>query len=433
VDAKCVGYFGPNLTCSTIATNDSLELILQKLEDKICVVAADYSTYNIHCLTGPIITEAGFVSAITAYACATNTALVTFTGTTFPTYQSTVNTRFHAIEVPGLTCSNTGAVPTDTLQVVLQKFCTEIAQIDDELNIDGVEWDQCFTVTTPPTNIPSGFGLILDQICQVKALIGDASLPTFNNVGSCLASPGAADSLVDTITKIKTRLCQTGAITVNTLTSSCVTIPSSPQDLQTLLQNMLTKVDVALKALPTFDSGDFTVTNVSDGNLCLGKNVALASSLNADRYVASNDADTDPGTLFDKLQAGTGITLGYGTPGKVIITGSGTTDDHKVLADTVDDTPGYLDQKLEGMNGTSGISVDTSYNTTTKRVEITPSIDMQDFFSSLVSFLNANPDQKTVLCELIANCPSPCAQPQNVSAVYISGGGTTTTTTTTTP
>jgi hypothetical protein len=113
------------------------------------------------------------------------------------------------------------------------------------------------------------------------------------------------------------------------------------------------------------------------------------------------------------------------------IAASGGNGDHKVLADITDDTPGYLDAKVQGKDGNSGISIDTTYNGTTKKVDFTPNIDMSVFFTSLISYLNANPDQKTVLCNLLADCPSPCSQPQNVSATYVSGGITTTTTTTT--
>src|SRR5689334_7513948 len=72
VDSKCVGYYGPNLVCSTISTNDSLELALQKIDEILCSTSGDYSTYDIHCLPGPITTEAQFVSVITDYLCTLN-------------------------------------------------------------------------------------------------------------------------------------------------------------------------------------------------------------------------------------------------------------------------------------------------------------------------------------------------------------------------
>lgn len=429
-DSKCVGYFGPNLSCSGIVTNDSLELALQKIDEKLCETAGDYSTYNIHCIPGPITTEASFVSAITLYTCNLNDAFEEFTETTYIAYQNTVDLRFDAIEVPGITCASASVTNTNTLNQILTKYCTKFGAIDAAISLVGVDWDQCFTVPTPPTTIAGGFNLVIDQICAINELVGDgASLPTFNNVGSCLASPGASDSLVDTVNKIRTRLCLSPTFTNSGLVTSCVTLGSGT-DLQTLIQNMLAKLDAVIKASPTFDNGDFDVTNVDDDNLCLGKNITLATPLNQDRYVASNDDDTSPGTLADKLEEGDNISLDFTTtPGKVIITSEGGDGDHTVAADSTDDEPDYLDEKIEGQEGNNGVSVETSYNPTSKKVDIIPSLDMGVFFESFIEYLNDNPDQKTVFCQMMAECPSPCAQPENASAVYISGGITTTTTT----
>lgn len=430
-DAKCVGYFGPNLTCSAIATNDSLELALQKIDEILCSTSGNYSTYNIHCLSGPITTESQFVSVISEYVCNLRSDFDDFKDVEYVQDQADLDGRFDNIEVPGITCSSASVVNTDTLQQVLNKYCTKFSQIDANISVDSVDWDQCFTVVTPPTNVHEGFDLLIDQICQIKTTAdAGATLPTFNNVGSCLPSPGAADSLVDTVGKIKTRLCQTGVFTTSGMTWGCV---APGTDLQTTVQNTITKVSAITALMPTFDGSDFNVEAVDEEDPCAGVIVSLATPINQDRYVASNNIDTSPGTLADKLEAGTNISLDYlTTPGKVIVNNTGGVGDHKVLASSIDDTPDYLDEKLNGITGINGLSVDASYNATTKQVDIAAFLDMSEFFTSFVNYLNTNPDQKTIFCNLMATCPSPCAQPQNVSVVYISGGETTTTTTTST-
>lgn len=429
-DAKCVVYTGSNLPCSTISTNDSLELALQKIDEILCSTSGDYSTYSINCLPGPITTEAQFVEAITDYACTTRTTLTTFTGTTFPAYQNSVNSRFLELEFPSITCTAAGVTDTDSLQTVLNKYCIKFDTLDGDVDLSAVDWDQCFTVVTPPTTVPAGFDLLIDQICEIKTIAEDgASLPVFNNTGSCLPTPGSADTLESTVEKIKTRLCQTGTFTVSGMTWGCVT---NGTDLQTTIQNTITKVSAITALMPTFDGGDFTVTPVDEDDPCAGVTVSLATSLNQDRYVAASDTDSDPGTLADKLVEGENIELDYlSNPGQVIINSLGGDGDHKVLASSVDDTPGYLDEKIEGMSGSNGISLDASYDAGEKKLLLSPSLDMGEFFNAFIIYLNGNPSEKERFCELVNSCPSPCAQPQNVSAVYISGGGTTTSTTTT--
>jgi hypothetical protein len=66
--SKCTVYLGPNLPCTGVVTNDSMELALQKMDTAICANQGDYSTYNKHCLDAffgsTITSEAEFVNAI---------------------------------------------------------------------------------------------------------------------------------------------------------------------------------------------------------------------------------------------------------------------------------------------------------------------------------------------------------------------------------
>lgn len=332
LSSKCVYYSGPNLSCSGINTNDSVELALQKIDTKLCTVVADYSTYQMNCLTtyfgAPITNQADFVNAITNYACLINTNLNTFTNTTFVNYQSTVNTRFVALEVPGITCAGSNILATDTLQTVLNKYCTSLTNIQTDLSLVGVtNWNQCFTVGTPPTNVTSAITLLINQLCQVKAGAGGA-LPTFNNVGTCLPTPSASDTLVSTISQIITRLCQTPTFDINALSWGNITKPSTTTtDLQNAFQSVLTNTSNLVAQILNSFSSDFIVTQVDPSNPSAGKKLSLATSINQDKYVAATPSDTTPGTLQDKLVAGTGITLDYSSvPNKLTISATGFTN-----------------------------------------------------------------------------------------------------------
>jgi hypothetical protein len=433
ISAACISFKAPNLACSGVETDDSIELAIQKIDEKLCETVGDYTSYNFHCLDdgGAITTEAEFVSAITDYVCDLSTALATFTGTTFVDYQGEVDDRFTAIEGPSLTCVSASVVSSDNLNQILSKYCTKFAAIDTALNISSVTWNSCFTVSSSPTTIAQGFDLLADQICQTKALITSSTLPTFNNSGSCLSTTGSADTLVATVNAIKTRLCQTPTLDNDNLTSSCITIPSTDTDLEGLLQNMLDKLDSLSENFPTFDSGDFSVS----GSGCGGKTVALATPINQDRFVAANASDSSPSTLINKI-VGVGCTVDdTTTAGKITITvSSSSVSDGKVKADSADASADYLINKVEAGASVSGVGLDVSYNATTDKIKIAPTLDPEDMLNALLTYLEENPSSSIAerLCAIIASCPSPCDGPTNVQAVAVSSDTTTTTTTSST-
>lgn len=366
-NAKCVVYTGSNLVCSGINTNDTLEDILIKIDSQICSVSGDYSSYQYNCLTAQT-TEAGFVDMITGEFCDLQSTVTTFTGTTFPAYQSTVNSRFVALEVPGITCATASVTNTDTLQQILTKYCTKLTSLTTAISLSGITWNSCFTVVSTPTTIADGFTEVLSQICQVKNLITTSTLPVFNNSSNCLAGT-SSDTLVTTIGLLTSKVCSAAVVNIGTLTTSCLTLGST---LQTALQAVITKVDTLTQNDITF-SGDFTITATNPSNPCAGRTVALATPLNADRFVASNASDATPGTLVDKLDAGTNITLDdTTTPGKVIINATGV--DRKVSADTSDATSGFLVDKLEGST-VNGITITPIYNSMTGKVTLQLSVD----------------------------------------------------------
>jgi len=438
LDSGCVVYTGPALSCSGITPNTNLETILQIIDPLLCASTGDYSTYNTYCLA-PITTQKQFVETISNYVCNLNTTVTTFIGTTYVNDQNTLKGRVSALEIPGITCSSAGVVNTDTLITVLNKYCTKFGQIDSTLNPSGANWGQCYTVSPAPTTIVGGFNTLISQICILKGLVesGTASLPTFNNVGSCLPAPlTTSDTLVDTINKIKTRLCQTGTIDTTALTFGCVSNSvANGTDLQGTLQNILSKVTAIAQALPTQWSGSFAITNVDNSNLCLGKHVAFTGTLSTDRFVAATASDTSPGVLQDKLIPGTNISLDYITsPGFVIIntTGGSGAGDHKVAADSGDTNPDYLSQKLLTGTGNNGVTVTPVLDTTNHVVRLNVSVDPGVLFGAILDELADNPALFTRLCTAIASCPSPCAAPSNVTVVYQQGTTSTTTTTTTT-
>ena len=422
-DAKCIVYNGAALVCSGIETGDTLETALQKLDEQVCSAIGDYSTYQFNCLEAwcecTITTEAQFVDQITAYTCETRSNLDAFIGTTFPTYQSAINARFVALEVPGITCATASVTSTSTLVQILNAYCTQITNIKAAILVSSVDWDQCFTVLSPPTTVIGGFDLLVDQICAVKAIAEAAAvLPVFNNTAyTCLADPTSSDTLVETITMMLDVLCTAAIFDPANIDWGCT--GAEPADLEAGIQQIVTSLDGLLQNNATY-SEDFVVTAIDPEDPCAGINVALATPLNLDRFVASNGADTSPGTLEDKLIAGSNITLDYiTTPGGVIIESTG--DTYTVKANVIDDSPDFLDEKVQGQPDTTGsISIATLYNVTTKQVDFTPSIDPDALMELIFSTIENSIVWKARFCSLA----SACTPGTTCTAWDISNGGT---------
>lgn len=432
LNAKCVLYTGANLSCSGIETNDTLETALQKIDEQICTISGDFTSYDLNCLPTwygqTIDTEAKFVSAITGYACEINSTLSNFVDVTFAAYQTQTGGRLSNLENPALTCSSAGVVLSDNLSTIINKYCTKFSAIDTTLNISSVVWNNCYSVVGSPSTMADAFTLVLDQICQTKALITNVALPTFNNTIFCESGGTSNDSLTSTINLIKTRVCKSPVFDNTLLASDCVSIPSTSTDLQSLLQNLLSKVDVLSKNYVTFDNGDFSVTQTGSST-CDGISVSLATPINQDRFVAVNTSDSAPSTLINKI-VGVGIAVDDTTnPGQITLTSTATTDTFQLKAGSPDSTPDFLDAKVSG-GSDSGVTISTSYNNSTKKVDILPSINLSQLFDALLDELEINTELYEKFCERVANCPSPCDAPSNVQVV---AGEPSTTTTTTLP
>lgn len=385
--AKNVCYTGPDLPCSGIETNDNLDDAFTKIDEQICSAIGDYSAYQKNCLPewaeNALNTEALFVDAITGYACETRADLDAFINTTYPTYITTIDNRFLALESPAFTCASVGITTGDTLETVYTKYCSKFTAIDTALNLSSINFGGCFTVTVPPTTVKAGFTEVLSQICSLKAELESSGviIPTFNNTGSCLATPGSADSLFDTVNKIRTKLCTLPTWDSTALTWGCVGSPTT--DLGDGIQRILTKVNYMLPKVVTFGSG-FTTAPTNVGNPCDGVTVSLDSVV--DRNVAATSSDLSPSTLDNKL-VGVGIAVNT-----VLNTNKITlVSDHKVLVNNIDDTPDFLFNKLVGSTS-NGVTITPTYNSFTKKIDL---------------ILNVDPN---FLCTLLGDCSSvvPC-------------------------
>lgn len=424
-NASDITYNGANLTCTGINTNDKLDAALQKIDEKVCSVLGDYSTYNTNCIEN-ITTEKEFVEAISLAYCTLQTDYDTFIGTTYVADKTTLTTLINTNNVPNITSACTtifNPTSTDTVKQVLQKISASLCAVySTALDLSGVTWDNCYTISSTPNTVAEGFQVVLDQICTLNSA-SSGVLPTFDNTSTCLTGGTSTDSLVTTIGLIKTQLCSLPTFAVDTLAWSCVTEPAT-KDLQNSFQAVLSAIDDLSAKIPVFSS-DFTTS----ANGCSGTNVSLGTSV-TDKKVASTSSDSNPGTLEDKLYAGDNVTLDYATtPGKVIIAATGgSASDGKVKINS-GDTAGYLADKLEGDNGT--INATVGPDTDTGKVQISINYDAKSLLTDLLNELNSLPDSDALsqlFCALVSRCPESCGTVSNVSVNYYGSTSTTTTT-----
>lgn len=404
---KYLCYTGPDLECSGIVTGDTLEEALQKLDTQVCSALGDYSTYQFNCLPtwlgSAITTEAEFVDAITAYACEIAANLLTATTVTIPALEDSVTAQVDAVSTPGITCVVAGVTSGDDLNTVIAKYCTYFGTLTTAISIAGVTWNDCLTTSTPAT-IAEAFSTIESQICQVKAIADAAAvLPTFDNSSNCIAGT-STDTLVETIDALTDLVCATSPFDVDSVIWDC--LDDTATDLQEAFQTVVDEINVNKKLLITAVSADFVLEQTDAMDTCAGLTLTLATPLvNEDRLVASNSSDTSPGTLIEKLTAGDNITLDdLSTPGQVIITAD---NDHLLLAGSGDDTPGLLVDKVAGSDD-NGISLNPTYNVSTKVVDLTLSVDFDALAANMMTYIAASPTLLAQFCAMITLCGEGC-------------------------
>lgn len=427
IDATCVNYTGVPLVClGEDFTNKNIEEVIQAINSKVCTVIGDWADFNYHCLSDDytITSPSEFVDAITTEFCSLRESYTDFVDSTYPTAIQNLQTQINTIKNPGLTlCTYSGVVPSDNITSIFTKISNKICEIDGRLDLSSVTWNNCYVVPTPPTTLPQAFQLLSDQICQAATTGSSVSLPTFNNQGSCLSVQGTADTLVNTVTAIKTRLCQSPVFDIDSAPWGCVPNPATGTgtNLQTAFNTVLSKVNSLSTTNPTFD-GDYFITSYnSPGDPCSGTFVTVDPSIiGADRLVAASPTDNSPATLIEKLVPQGSITIDDTTnPGQVTIINTAT--DQLVKASSSDPAAGYLDEKVNGANNsTKGISISTTFNAGTNEVDFLPDLDLVQHVTWLLNGIQSNPTLYALWCNLNCGC-GPCDGSTTTTTIPPSG------------
>lgn len=418
-DALCVKYTSTNFNCISNEST-SLEDILKSIDSLVCEAAGGtpWSTFDYACLEG-ITTAQSFAEVISAYVCDLSET-VTNNYDELLTLINNISTSGTGLFVPNISgCSYTGVLSTDTLVQVLGKFNTKFCDLNSRLDISSVDWDQCFTVLTPPTTLPGAFDLLIDQICQVKADIPTGyTPPTFDNTGTCLPTPGASDSLTSTISKIIAKLCSLPTLDIGDLDPFLCTGLGST--LTEVIENIRIRVtENTFRSIEEVGPGLSLVT-LGSPESCSGVRLEIDEDAFPDEMVKASAADTTPGYLIDKLNAGTNITIDDTTlVGAVTIAA----DDAHVKTSSIDPTTGYLLQKL--LVGSLpelsfALTEDSTTDPASYKAKITPTIDWYSLTEKVLLTIVANSTLRSIFCNIDCEVLPTCLAPSNFSAVWIS-------------
>ncbi len=431
-NASDILYTGSALACLDVASNTKLDVILSKINAAVCTSPATipWNTFDYGCIadSSDITSVQIFAETLSSYICTFRDLYNTFTTATITADIATINNSINALNNLNLTsCAAVGVGGTDHLSVVITKILTNLCAMNVAVDISTANWSSCYTVSPAPTSIVNGFNTLIAQICALKTQVSGSitSLPTFNNIGSCLGGTlTGTDTLYDTVTKIRTKLCTLPTYDPTTITwASCIASPGSSSTLQDALNLIISRANSAYTLrVNTFDPTYFTVTQTSTGNACSGYNITLANPSGlTDRLVALNGGDSSPNYLLSKMTAGANIVFDTTTtPGTVIIKAT-TSDDHKVLASSSDTVPGTLDSKFQNQPDASGsLSYSQIYNATTKKVDITPTIDFIALMTNAMETIDTNTTLFTMFNNLVCKttpCPSTTTTTTTASGV----------------
>ncbi|WP_177189276.1 hypothetical protein [Chitinophaga sp. YR573] len=390
---------------------------MQKIDQKICEITGSsdpFNNYSLLCLE-PVSSQKVFAEKTAAMLCQLRSTVVNFTTNIFPAEITAIRNDITTLNKAGFNyeCPVLNIAQADSIAETLFKLANAICNVySSQLDLSSVDWNNCSSAEPVPQTIQEGFNFLLDQICALTT--GGQTLPTFDNTGTCLTAGTALDSLSDTITKIRARLCSLPTFSVSALTSSCINF-SGVTSLEGTLSKIFEAIDLLTKnTIRQVDTDMFNISDADGTQPCLGKKISLSGQVaGSDRLVAVSAADSNPGTLEDKLEQGEGIILDtFTTSGKIIIKTS-SQPEYKVKSTSSDAAAGFLDEKIIGSNGT----INTAVSPNSGKLQISSSIDYDLLIDRLFDIMETDADIKARFCALVSSCPSPCAPPTNVQAI----------------
>jgi hypothetical protein len=419
-DSTLVVYTGIPLTTINVTAGMNLQTALDNINTAVAtVIVTDYSSFNYgpyygYTLKTPlgasITTITGFVEGTASGIGKVSSDLATFTGTTYPSDQSIISSAISNLQVPGITYSNSaGGLSisignTDSINTVLTKLATGLGDTGNLLAAPGNAWS-LISITPDPTNIYDAFNELINyNITQNSVIAGkEASIGTFDNSINCLVTVGgtSTDTAGETIDLLTLYACTLPKFDASVITTTCLT----PQgNLENWIQQLVNIAD--FNAANGFSAVDSSMTATSSG-ACSGFTIGVDPTWTGLSKVATSSQDTTPGTLTDKLIAGTNVTFTSSAPGNQTLTIDVTLPTpNQVATVALDNNPNYLYSKLlGGLDSTWGLAIIPQLSQDYSTLAMVPNMQNPfNFVQNLINYISTDPTLLAAFCALKTQC-----------------------------
>lgn len=418
-DSSLIVYNSVTLSTINVTPGMDLQTALQNIDTAVATtITPNYALFNygpysgytiLNTSGGAITTLQEFVEGISKTVCVVQDNLYTFTGTTYPANQVILSNAITALQVPGITYSNSaGGLTisignTDPINTVLTKLATGLGDTGNILAAPGNDWS-LLSITPDPTNIYDAFNDLINYNISQDGIIGskEPSIGNFNNSANCLATVGgtSTDNAGTTIGLLRSYVCGLDTFNAGSISSTCLTPQTS---LDAWFQQLVNIADS--NAANSFTAVDASMTATSSGP-CSGFTIGVDPAWTGLSKVATSSQDTTPGTLTNKLIAGTNVTFTPSAPGNQTLTIDVSLPTlNKVLVNSLDATPDYLAAKIAPAYGNWGLS--TSVTTNTNNDQLVISTVVTDPFvlaQNLINYISTDPVLLAAFCALKTQC-----------------------------
>lgn len=414
MDASQVFYTGPALSNIGVDQNDDLDTILNAIDEKFGESTSnpDYTSWSMYGITqingsSHPTTLRNFSEGIAKIVTDNAGVVTTFIGTTYVNDQEVITDAINAIKAPELTYTPFGITDADLIANVWTKLFSGIDDVLAALDPSAGAWDDIgLTGGDIPDTLLGGFNALIEVVSDLQSTVDDLdALPTFDNTGSCLPTPGATDTLVSTIGKIKTVLCAKPDFNVGDLEYGCG-ISSSNDNLQEVVQAILNAHDSFVRTAIVSASSEFSISAV-DGDPCNGMKIILKADAAPRKTVAATASSTTMGSLYEVIESSDGsLEIDNTDPEKldikVNVDALSDINDRKILVDEADTHADYIGNKIQGdgeINGIrinvrreqSGPSCETGCDDNYKYIRISPEVEPGTLMNALLSHAMTDP------------------------------------------
>lgn len=409
MDSKLVVYTDLPLSYISVATNDTLEDILEKINTAVnnTSAAPNFSGYNLYCIkevdgvTHPTNNQ-NFAEGISKYVCDFHTAYTTFTGTTYISDKAVLTAGINLIQTPSLTYSPYSIVNTDTNTQVWNKLFTGLNGTIASINISGSAWSS-IPASVPSTLVGAFNTIITKELAQDTAISGkQATISPFNNASNCLSTVGgtSSDNISTTIGLIRTYMCTLPTYDASSISGVCLT---SGTTLANTVQKIINYID-GLSATTVRTAG---VGMQISGTGCAGKTLGLDTSYQGLYKVAISSSDSSVDYLKDKVSSLDGtITLDSTTHPSKLDLSVATPVTNKVLVNSSDTTKGYLRDKIPStQDPVWGLALNSNPSGLSGNInlQLVPTIGQPNlFWQALYDLIRTDPDNMILFSNLVS-------------------------------